>query len=1501
MTSARAAWPDISPNIAPDPAPLGTAAPGTAFDRWFAGSRIVGAEGAPLPVYHGTTADFSVFVAHAPVAVFRLDGIEITRLDSWDVEGETAGMVGTADWSRRPEGFHYGALSDALSLGAEAALAMRTAEAARMLPRDMADPSDDTARRLADLRRLVGHALTQTTESRPSGDGHYFTPDPAYSYVRDIGHHPGGRVLPVYLSIRNPVYLNASQIESAGTAWRVAQYRAQGYDGAVFTQNLQDLTRRGWHGATQIVAFDAHQIKSVFNLGTFDPATPDIRFRRDDAQPLPAPPKVFTLPLPFGSSTLARHGVRASGPRPAAPLSSAVPQGGARAVGGPANELALSEQAAQRAAAFAAWFGESAVRRPDGLPRILFHGTTADFTVFRAAAGTAADPGWYGTGIYLTADPETASAYAGDIAADSVAGTDAQGAGAPRVIAVYVALQAPYVWPAERPAATTPEAARAIRAELEAAGHDGVVVPNRYAEGDAAAHWEVVAFSASQVKSVYNVGTFDAREDDLRYARGAAVLPEAGAGGGADAGLADVGTQRTDTRAFRDWFGASRVTRDGAPQVVYHGRTSDFARFDLTRAGEFGDRFADAAFFTSSPRVASGYAVRLMRNAEFAAVIEELDASRQRWASSAVEDGVNSARYRAVKAAHDAVNARREAIAASLHTFEAPSTGANVMAAYLSLQDPLEVDAGGQLYFRDRVTGNAIDQAIAEGRDGVIVRNVLDFASAETREPADVFVVFDAVNIKSVYNFGSFSRSDDDIRFARSRTSLAERRARQAALTMWQGDSVLREADGSASVFYHGSHAALTTVSGELFWVTPGRELAETLNGGRRRATAVHVKSARPFEPMNAAHVALVAEAFDARFRHSSFSDWRRRLHHWKIWDDAFARRIVQQAGFDAIWSEEDGVPTLGLIGPVAGRVKLAEGRALAYDPEVADIRFARGRTAALAGEGGSGARKQGALRDADADFDAWFAGSKAVDRDGQPLTLYHGTPQDFDTFDPKHARENGFFFTVDPEHAEMYAGPKGALMPVHLAIRNPMRVEGWQLPPRASKTLIKQMIADAKEAGHDGVIVERFRDHVWGTSDTYIAFEPTQIKSVFNIGSYDAENPDIRFSRTHTATLAQQATAEIAHEDPEADHLAQLERTGYWGREGAGCLIMARDTGRILWPKCSAYVQEPGTYGTWGGAIDGKEPPRCAVQRELREETGYFGEAQLVPLLVFDAPGFRYHNFLAVVPREFSADLNWETEAAEWRAMGDWPEPLHPGAKVLLADAPSMATMRARSHDAAFAAWFQDSKVLDATGQPAIYYHGTRSDFSIFRGNDKGLIFVSSSAAQAGEFARAREGSALMPLYVSVQRPFDPEKSDQIDSVVANLDFDIAVQEATELSQSPWTADEVERWLREGQWQILELPCVLQILREQGFDGIYLNEMGVRNLAVFSPNQLKSATGNLGTYEAENPDIRFSRSPAAPLPQSDIRFARTATQPLQYEPHSASRVTPPSDDSYEP
>ncbi len=143
-------------------------------------------------------------------------------------------------------------------------------------------------------------------------------------------------------------------------------------------------------------------------------------------------------------------------------------------------------------------------------------------------------------------------------------------------------------------------------------------------------------------------------------------------------------------------------------------------------------------------------------------------------------------------------------------------------------------------------------------------------------------------------------------------------------------------------------------------------------------------------------------------------------------------------------------------------------------------------------------------------------------------------------------------------------------------------------------------------------------------------------------------------------------------------DHGEALQKTGFWGAQGAGCLIASTSTKRILLPYRSGSVEQPNTWGTWGGAIDRGLNPEQAAHLEVEQEAGVDLTTQMIPLYVFSSGTFRYYNFLALVESEFSPRLNWETEAFRWVMFGQWPEPMHFGLKALLSDAPSVEKIKA-------------------------------------------------------------------------------------------------------------------------------------------------------------------------------------------------------------------------------
>jgi len=183
--------------------------------------------------------------------------------------------------------------------------------------------------------------------------------------------------------------------------------------------------------------------------------------------------------------------------------------------------------------------------------------------------------------------------------------------------------------------------------------------------------------------------------------------------------------------------------------VVYHGTTADVSAFDPGFSGSDGVGYSAPAFFaTDDTTLASDYASsKLNRN------IADAMRAMQKWKNENPGDYGDEyeARYDAVKAAFATVKDGRE-----------QGGGANVMPLYMSLKNPLEVDAKGQRFMA--VMPTAVADAVANGYDGAIVRNVIDNASPATNYPATVYFVLKPEQIKSATgNRGTFDPSDANI------------------------------------------------------------------------------------------------------------------------------------------------------------------------------------------------------------------------------------------------------------------------------------------------------------------------------------------------------------------------------------------------------------------------------------------------------------------------------------------------------------------------------------------------------------------------------------------------------------------------------------------------------------------------------------------------------------------------------------------------------------------
>ena len=218
-------------------------------------------------------------------------------------------------------------------------------------------------------------------------------------------------------------------------------------------------------------------------------------------------------------------------------------------------------------------------------------------------------------------------------------------------------------------------------------------------------------------------------------------------------------------------------------------------------------------------------------------------------------------------------------------------------------------------------------------------------------------------------------------------------------------------------------------------------------------------------------------------------------------------------------------------------------------------------------------------------EFKNWFGGSKVVDGGGQPLVVYHGTAKDgyvdttdiqaFDktrTGDRWNADSRGFFFTNDHKISDYYSksdrdysdpgAGNGAVYPVYLSIKKPLEI----VIPKSEDVVSywdnnSQKIQDkAAKGGHDGVILIDKTQKVGSEYvKSIVAFEPTQIKSVFNSGAFDPNNPNILLQSSPSGVSLIQ----------EVNNNARLNNTtgepGRRGKSQAGTFKAAQDVaGRV-------------------------------------------------------------------------------------------------------------------------------------------------------------------------------------------------------------------------------------------------------------------------------------------------------------------------------------------------
>ena len=193
-----------------------------------------------------------------------------------------------------------------------------------------------------------------------------------------------------------------------------------------------------------------------------------------------------------------------------------------------------------------------------------------------------------------------------------------------------------------------------------------------------------------------------------------------------------------------------------------------------------------------------------------------------------------------------------------------------------------------------------------------------------------------------------------------------------------------------------------------------------------------------------------------------------------------------------------------------------------------------------------------------------------------------------------------------------------------------------------------------------------------------------------------------------------------------------------------------------------------------------------------------------------------------------------------------------------------------------AFKKWFGDSKVVDKDGNPLVMYHGTNKSengnaFSFFDtyGSKYGLMGIGSYFTENPDIASSysKKGKGNTPtvykVFLSIKNPIDMD---------AKADPDLWKKHFPDAEDYHDGGDTNESWFRAAEEALTDqmIPAyegaeaIQEGLRSMGYDGIThigggrINDNSVRHRVyiAFDPTQIKSATGNIGTFDTNKPEI---------------------------------------------
>ena len=376
--------------------------------------------------------------------------------------------------------------------------------------------------------------------------------------------------------------------------------------------------------------------------------------------------------------------------------------------------------------------------------------------------------------------------------------------------------------------------------------------------------------------------------------------------------------------------------------------------------------------------------------------------------------------------------------------------------------------------------------------------------------------------------------------------------------------------------------------------------------------------------------------------------------------------------------------------------------------------------------------------------FRSWFGNSKIVDSTGKPMTVYHGTAEQFEVFRKQKANDklgrnlglglgkDKFYLTTERAAGEAFAksaeslgrGKSPQVMELYVSVQNPITQSEYE--SRLSQKYQQYEHSDPRQPGYDyrqrdraiaaldKEIKAEGYDGIWDQESGQIAvFNSTQIKSIYNGGEWSKNNPNI----LHQMSLKEQQLQIVQNNNPMHDDihtgirsvndiLTLAEAVEQDGNDSA-ILKEAMRTGMV-----EVYSSNPITNGVF-------------VTPDYREAKNYAGDGRVYSKTVpindvawIDSYEGQYAKVSA--PTDYS--VLKQTTSEYMQKYGD--------------------IIKQHFGNPAFREWFGESKVVDEYGLPLVVHHGTNAQFEVFSKDMLGSN-TQAGSAKLGFFFSKGENTA--------------------------------------------------------------------------------------------------------------------------------------------------------------